>query len=63
MITTPIKQPDSNATKNQLSSTEKHKQPNQSPYTLTPPDLLNDLFPGWAFMLSFIPENNFTAEL
>lgn len=31
MTTKLIKDPDSNATKNQMSSTENHKQPNQSP--------------------------------
>lgn len=51
-----------NATKNQMSSIMNHKQPNELPPTFLP-DLVNNLLPGSAFVLSFISVYNFTAEL
>lgn len=45
-----------------MSRIADHKQPYKFPLTFLP-DLANNLLPGWAFVLSFIPEHNFTAEL
>lgn len=57
-----IKHLNSNVTKNLMRSIANHKQPNQFSATFLL-DLANNLLPGGAFVLSSIPEYNFTAEL
>lgn len=57
-----IKHLNSNAMENQMRSIANYKQENEFSSTFLP-DLANNLLPGGAFVLSFILDYNFAAEL